>query len=59
VLSLESILDRALCALAVLPLGGLVARGHLGLVLCVTGIIAALAALMIQPCYRYMSKSMP
>ena len=59
VLSLESILDRALCALAVLPLGGLVARGHLGLVLCVTGIIAALAALMIQPWYRYMSKSMP
>ncbi|MCX6108499.1 MAG: MFS transporter [Proteobacteria bacterium] len=51
-LSLESILDRALCALAVLPLGGLVAQGHLSLVLCVTGAAAAVAVLMIQVGYR-------
>lgn len=53
-LSLESILDRALCALAVLPLGGLVAQGHLSLVLCVTGGVAAVAVLMIQVGYRYL-----
>lgn len=51
-LSLESILDRALCALAVLPLGGLVAQGHLSLVLCVTGGVAAVAVLLIQVGYR-------
>jgi MFS family permease len=48
VLSMESILDRACCAVAVLPLGSLVAAGRLDDILWVTGAIAAVVALGLQ-----------
>ena len=43
-LSLESIMDRAVCALAVLPLGGLVASGKIQATLYVTAAATAVAA---------------
>ena len=48
VLSMESILDRACCAVAVLPLGSLVAAGRLDDILWVTGATAAAFALGLQ-----------
>ncbi len=47
-LSMESILDRAFCSLAVLPLGGLVAAGRTSDTLLVTAGFTALAAILIQ-----------
>lgn len=47
-LSMESILDRAFCSLAVLPLGALVAEGRLSDTLLVTAGFTAVAAVLIQ-----------
>lgn len=47
-LSMESILDRAFCSLAVLPLGALVAQGRLSDTLLVTAGATAAAAFFIQ-----------
>lgn len=47
ILSLESIIDRAVCAICVLPLGGLIERGALGVTLLVSGVTTiAFAALV-------------
>ena len=48
VLSMESILDRACCAVAVLPLGSLVAAGRLDDILWITGAVAAVIAFWLQ-----------
>lgn len=48
ILSVESIVDRGLCAVVVLPLGGLVAAGRLSETLIICGAGAALAAVTIQ-----------
>jgi MFS family permease len=48
VLSVEQILDRSLCALAVLPLGSLVKAGRVGDTLYVTGIATVVLAIVIQ-----------
>ena len=48
VLSMESILDRACCAVAVLPLGSLVAAGRLDDILWITGAVAAVIAFWMQ-----------
>jgi hypothetical protein len=55
-LSLESIIDRAVCALAVLPLGGLVARGRLNEILLTTAAAAILFVGSIQVGIQRISK---
>ena len=47
-LSMESIVDRAICAVAVLPLGPMVAAGHLALVLAATALWTAVVALVVH-----------
>lgn len=48
ILSMESFVDRAVCAVVVLPLGGLVAEGQLQNILLVCGGGAAIAAITVQ-----------
>ena len=48
ILSMESIIDRALCAVVVLPLGGFIAEGLLREVLLTCGLASALIALAVQ-----------
>lgn len=48
ILSMESIIDRALCAVVVLPLGGLIAEGLLQEVLLICGLASAVIALTVQ-----------
>lgn len=48
VLSVEQILDRSLCAVAVLPLGGLVQAGRVERTLYITGIATAVFAVFLQ-----------
>jgi MFS family permease len=48
ILSVESIVDRALCAVVVLPLGGLVAAGRLTDILIVCGAGTAVIAVVVQ-----------
>src|SRR5690606_13829154 len=51
-LSIESIVDRAVCAVAVLPLGGLVARGLFADILVVAGLATAAVALLVHAALR-------
>jgi hypothetical protein len=48
ILSMESLIDRALCAIVVLPLGGLIAEGKLREVLLVCGGASVVIALGVQ-----------
>ena len=48
ILSMESLIDRALCAIVVLPLGGFIADGKLREVLVVCGLASAVFAVVVQ-----------
>ena len=48
ILSMESLIDRALCAVVVLPLGGFIADGKLQEVLIVCGLSSAVLAVVVQ-----------
>jgi MFS family permease len=55
-LSTESILDRAICAVAVLPLGGLVLKGKLQLILLVCAASTALAIFSVHLMVKFVVK---